>query len=32
MSYEVQLEWINKMFDIVSIFSFKKSHDHDAEA
>ncbi len=32
MSYEVQLEWINKMFDIVSIFSLKKTHDRDAEA
>ena len=32
MLYEVQLEWINKMFDIISIFSLKKTHDHDAEA
>ena len=32
MLYEVQLEWINKMFDIVSIFSLKKTHDRDAEA
>ncbi len=32
MSYEVQLEWTNKMFDVVSIFSLKKTHDRDAEA
>ena len=32
MLYEVQLEWINKMFDVVSIFSLKKTHDRDAEA
>ncbi len=32
MSYEVQLEWINKMFNVISIFSFKKTHDRDAEA
>ncbi len=32
MLYEVQLEWINKMFNVISIFSFKKTHDRDAEA
>ena len=32
MLYEIQLEWINKMFDVVSIFSLKKTHDRDAEA
>ncbi len=32
MLYKVQLEWINKMFDIISIFSLKKTHDRDSEA
>ncbi len=32
MLYKVQLKWINKMFDVISIFSFKKTHDCDAEA
>ncbi len=32
MSYEIQLKWINKMFDIISIFNLKKIHDCDAEA
>ena len=32
MLYEIQLEWINKMFNVVSIFSLKKIHDHNVEA
>ncbi len=32
MSYEVQLEWINKMFDVASISSLKKTHGRGAEA
>ncbi len=32
MLYEVQLEWINKMFDVISIFNLKKTHDYNAKA
>ncbi len=32
MLYEVQLEWINKMFNVINFFSLKKTHDRDAKA